>query len=140
MAPDPVAPQRQCGSPARGCHEVPSSWPDSPWGDPRPGRRHRPTAATLVACLLDTGAALTDQALELHDRLIGQFHGRSQQAHAERFQHSGRAINEKVRPYAAVGRALIAAKEGAGDPFAAIQAVLPWDALPGSRHPVPPPH
>jgi predicted ATPase len=63
MAPDPAAPQRQCGSPARGCHEGPSSRPDSPWGDPRPGRRHRPTAATLVACLLDTGAALTAQAL-----------------------------------------------------------------------------
>jgi hypothetical protein len=30
MAPDPAAPQRQCGSPARGCHEGPSS---------RPGRR-----------------------------------------------------------------------------------------------------
>jgi TnpA family transposase len=90
-----------------------------------PARRY----ATLVATLLDASAALTDQALELHDRLIGQFHGQSQQAHAERFRESGRAINEKVRLYAAVGRALIAAREGAGDPFAAIQAVLPWAAF-----------
>ena len=90
-----------------------------------PARRY----ATLVAFLLETGATLTDQALELHDRLIGHFHAASQQAHAAQFQHSGRAINEKVRLYAAVGKALIAAKEEAGDPYQAIQAVLPWDAF-----------
>jgi TnpA family transposase len=90
-----------------------------------PERRY----ATLVAFLLEAGASLTDQALELHDRLIGQFHAASRRAHAEQFQHSGKAINEKVRLYAAVGKVLIAAKEQADDPFAAIQAVLPWEAF-----------
>ncbi|MGH2352734.1 MAG: Tn3 family transposase [Chloroflexota bacterium] len=90
-----------------------------------PERRY----ATLVAFLLDTGATLTDHALDLHDRLIGQFHAASQHAHAEQFQQSGRAINEKVRLYAAVGKALIAAKEQAADPFQAIQAVVPWDTF-----------
>lgn len=90
-----------------------------------PERRY----ATLVAFLLEAGATLTDQALELHDRLIGQFHATSRQAHAEQFQQSGRAINEKVRLYAAVGKALIAAEEQAGDPFDAIRAVLPWDVF-----------
>ena len=90
-----------------------------------PERRY----ATLVAFLLEAGAGLTDQALELHDRLMGQFHATSRQVHAEQFQHSGKAINEKVRLYAAVGKVLIAAKEQAGDPFDAIQALLPWETF-----------
>lgn len=61
----------------------------------REGARHSPyflqrfpperRYATLVAFLLEAGASLTDQALELHDRLIGQFHAASRQAHAEQF-------------------------------------------------------
>lgn len=35
-------------------------------------------------------------------------------------------INDKVRLYSEVGRALVEAKESGGDPYAAIEAVLPW--------------
>jgi TnpA family transposase len=70
-----------------------------------PERRY----ATLVAFLLEMSASLTDEAIELHDRLIGQYHNWSHQAHADQFQQSGRAINEKVRLYASVGSALITA-------------------------------
>ncbi len=41
-----------------------------------PERRY----ATLVAFLLETSANLTDEAIELHDRLIGQYHNQSRQA------------------------------------------------------------
>jgi TnpA family transposase len=88
-----------------------------------PERRY----ATLVAFLLEASASLTDQALELHDRLMGQFHATSRQVYAEQFQQGGKALHEKVRLYAAVGKALIAAKEQAGDPFDAIRAVLSWE-------------
>jgi hypothetical protein len=47
--------------------------------------------------------------------------------HARAFQADGRAINEKVRLYARVGDALIAAREGKQDPFDAITVVIPWD-------------
>src|SRR3979490_1670476 len=40
---------------------------------------------------------------------------------------AGRAINEKVRLYARVGAALIAARDNKQDPFDAITAVIPWD-------------
>ena len=90
-----------------------------------PERRY----ATLVAFLLETGASLTDQALELHDRLIGQYHSQTQQTHADQFQQSGRAINEKVRLYASVGTAVITARQEAGDPYRAIEAVLSWEAF-----------
>ena len=47
--------------------------------------------------------------------------------HARAFQADGRAINEKVRLYARVGAALIAAREAGQDPFEAITAVIPWE-------------
>ena len=47
--------------------------------------------------------------------------------HARAFQADGRAINEKVRLYARVGTALIAAREGGQDPYEAITAVIPWE-------------
>jgi hypothetical protein len=58
-----------------------------------PERRY----ATLVAFLLETSASLTDEAIELHDRLIGQYHSQTKQTHADQFQQNGRAINDKVR-------------------------------------------
>jgi hypothetical protein len=59
-----------------------------------PERRY----ATLVAFLLETSASLTDEAIELHDRLIGQYHSQTKQTHADqKFQQNGRAINDKVR-------------------------------------------
>lgn len=42
------------------------------------------------------------------------------------FQKQGKAINGKVRLYSEVGRALVEAKESGGDPYAAIEAILPW--------------
>jgi len=54
---------------------------------------------------------------------------RSEQAQATRFHASGKAINEKVRLYAAVGAAVIAARADGGDPYRAIQSVLPWEAF-----------
>jgi hypothetical protein len=75
-----------------------------------PERRY----ATPVAFLLETSANFADEAIELHDRLIGQYHTRTRHAHAEQFQRSGRAINEKVRLYASVGAALISAPAAEG--------------------------
>ena len=85
-----------------------------------------PRYATLVAFLLETSANFTDEAIELHDRLIGQYNNQTRHAQAELFQQSARAINEKVRLYASVGAALISAREAAVDPYQAIEAILPW--------------
>ncbi len=93
----------------------------------RLGSEHR--YATLVAFLLETSASLTDEAIELHDRLIDQYHSHTKQTHADQFQQSGRAINDKVRLYASVGAALITARAAAADPYRAIEAILPWVAF-----------
>lgn len=90
-----------------------------------PLRRH----ATLVAIVLDVSSTLTDQILDLHDRLIGSFFTRSKHKHDERFAADGKALNAKVRLYADVGTALIAARKNQDDAFAAIEKVLTWDAF-----------
>ncbi len=91
-------------------------------------RRH----ATLVAIMLDTAATLTDEILNLHDRLIGSFFTKAKHKYEKRFAAEGKAVNDKVRLYARIGAALIAAKEAGDDPFRAIEAIVPWDAFTAS--------
>ena len=86
-------------------------------------RRH----ATLVATTLDLTASLTDQAVDLFDRLVGAMFRKAEGRHARAFQADARAINEKVRLYARVGAALIAARDGKQDAYGAIAAVIPWE-------------
>jgi len=93
--------------------------------DLEPTRRY----ATLAALLLDTRATLIDEIIDLHDRYMGSVFSKAKRNHADRFQQSGKAINDKVRLYSRIGRALLDAKQSGGDPFAAIEAVIPWDML-----------
>jgi hypothetical protein len=91
--------------------------------DLEPLRRY----ATLTAVVLELTSTLTDEALNMFEQLIGSMFKKTERAHADEFHKSGKAINEKVRLYAAIGDALIAARAGGGDPFAAIEAVLYWE-------------
>jgi TnpA family transposase len=86
-------------------------------------RRH----ATLVAIALDISATLTDQILDLHDRLMGSFFTRSKHKYADRFAADGKALNAKVRLYAEVGAALIDARKNRVDAFTAIEQILSWE-------------
>jgi TnpA family transposase len=83
--------------------------------------------ATLVAILLDTEATLTDEILDMHDRMIGSAFAKAKRSYEASFQESGKAINEKVRLYVKVGQALIEAKENGNDPFLAIEQILSWE-------------
>jgi TnpA family transposase len=82
--------------------------------------------ATLTALVLELPATLTDEALNMFEHLVGKLFAKSERAHADQFHASGKAINEKVRLYARIGRALIEARSAGADAFAAIEAVLPW--------------
>jgi hypothetical protein len=66
--------------------------------------------ATLVAFLLLTAEELTDAALDMHDKLMGQNAKQGERKQEEHIKKSRKAINEKVRLYARVGKALITAK------------------------------
>jgi hypothetical protein len=93
--------------------------------DLEPDRRY----ATLVAVMLETKATIIDQIVDLHDRMIGALFNRAKRAHAEQFQQSARAINEKLRLYWRIGEALLEAKRNGSDPFHAIEIVIPWDTF-----------
>jgi hypothetical protein len=86
-------------------------------------RRH----ATLVAVSLDLAASLTDQAIDLFDRLVGAMFRKAEGRQARAFQSDARAINEKVRLYARTGAALISAHDGEQDAFGAITSVIEWE-------------
>ena len=93
--------------------------------DLEPTRRY----ATLVAIILDTRATLIDEIIDLHDRFMGSLFNKAKRRHAEQFHRSGKEINHKVRLYSRIGRALIDAKQSGSDPFAAIEAIMPWEVF-----------
>jgi TnpA family transposase len=90
-----------------------------------PQRRY----ATLVALAIEGMATVTDEIIDLHDRIIGKLFNAAKNKHQQQFQAQGKAINDKVRLYGRIGQALIEAKQSGCDPFTAIEAVMSWDAF-----------
>lgn len=82
--------------------------------------------ALLVAFLLKSSIDLVDYAINMHDKIMGRLFNCSERAHGQKFQQDGKAINEKVRLYAEVGKALISAKAESADAYQAIESVLEW--------------
>ncbi|MBF0393848.1 MAG: DUF4158 domain-containing protein [Alphaproteobacteria bacterium] len=85
--------------------------------------------ATLIAVSLDLSETLTDLAIEIFDRVVGSLFRRAERRHSDTLHRNGRAITEKVRLYARLGAALIAAKENGGDAFAAVEQLMSWPAF-----------
>lgn len=83
--------------------------------------------ATLVAVVLESTATVTDELVDLHDRILIKLFSSAKNKHQQQFQKQGKAINDKVRLYSKIGQALLEAKASGDDPFAAIEAVMPWD-------------
>jgi TnpA family transposase len=90
-----------------------------------PQRRY----ATLVAQALEGIATVTDEIVDLHDRIIGKLFNTAKSKHQQEFQDAGKEINDKVRLYGSIGQALVTAKENGNDPFAAIESVIPWEVF-----------
>lgn len=88
-------------------------------------RRH----AVLVAFLAHQLQELTDRALSMHDRLMTTVFNHAKHKHQEQFQANDKAINEKVRLYATIGKALIAARENKQDWISAIESIVSWDCF-----------
>ena len=89
----------------------------------REEKRH----ALLVAFLTRTAQEFTDQAIDMHDQMIGRLFNRSERRQQEGFQQNAKAINDKVRLYAEIGKALIAAYKAKADLGRALESVLGWD-------------
>ena len=89
----------------------------------RAGRRR----ATLVAYLLGRAASLTDEALEMHDWMVGEAMAGAKKTRDENLKGRGKQVNEKVGLYAGIGKALIAARETGRDPYSLIEEFVPWE-------------
>lgn len=88
--------------------------------------------ATLVAFLLQWAEVLTDEALIMHERMMIGLATRCKNTHLQTFQKSAKAIQEKIRHYAAIGQALIQSLEQAQvaqEVKDALIAVLPWETF-----------
>jgi len=83
--------------------------------------------ATLAALAIEGMATVTDELVDLHDRIMIKLFSAAKNKHQQEFQKQGQEFNDKVRLYSKVGRALVEAKESGADPYAAIEAVLPWN-------------
>lgn len=83
--------------------------------------------AILMAFLIHIYAFLTDQGIEMLEKLMGRMFNRGEKKHKDHFQKDGKAINEKVRLYAKIGKALIEAKELEQDPFESLQSIISWE-------------
>ena len=69
-----------------------------------------------------TAATLTDYTLEMHDRIMTQFLSQCKQGVATETQNQGPALRA-----AAIGKALITARDEEQDSFTALQTVMPWE-------------
>ena len=83
--------------------------------------------ATLVAICIEATATIIDEIIELHDKIIGKLFNIAKHKHEEKFQSSGKAINDKVHLYTKIGQALLEAKRSGSDPYVAIEKIISWD-------------
>lgn len=70
-------------------------------------RRH----AILVCVLEEARATLTDEVIELHERMLNSLFSKAKRTQAERLQQAGKLIQSKLRQYIDVGQALSEARE-----------------------------
>jgi len=88
--------------------------------------------ATLVALAIETIATLTDEIIDLNDRILGNIFNKAKKKHQQQFQHSGKAINQQMILYGKIGQALLDAKQNSTNAFEAIETVLSWEAFEAS--------
>lgn len=82
--------------------------------------------ASLVCVISEAKATLTDEVIDLHERILGSLFSSAKRTQAERLQQTGRLIQSKLKQYVTIGQALLNARESGEDSWAAIEDVLPW--------------
>ncbi|MGV8267503.1 Tn3 family transposase, partial [Pseudomonas aeruginosa] len=72
-------------------------------------------------------AAVIDELVVLHDGIMVKLFSGATHKQRHQFQRQGKAINDKVRLYSKIGRAVLDAKDCGDDAFANKEAVIHWD-------------
>lgn len=89
------------------------------------GRRR----ATLVSTAFEKIVTLTDDAVLMFNRLLGQMLRCVERGEEAAMRRDRRTINGKIRLLARLGDALIAAKASGDDAIAAVEAIVGWEDL-----------
>ena len=87
--------------------------------------------ATLVAIVVESMATITDEIIDLHDRIIGKLFAIAKINTSNNFNHQVKRSTTKC-VCGLIGKALLDAKQNGSDPFAAIETVISWDAFAAS--------
>lgn len=90
-----------------------------------PTRRY----ATLFAMATESMATVTDEIIELHDRIIGRLIRTAQNKQNQATLASRSTVTAMMRLHSRLGDALFEAKENGEDPFAAIETAIGWKSL-----------
>ncbi|MGG5170577.1 Tn3 family transposase [Pseudarthrobacter sp. J1738] len=90
-----------------------------------PARRY----ATLFAMAVESMATVTDEIIDLHDRIIGRLIRTAQNKQNQHTLASRSTVTAMMRMHSRLGDALFAAKENGEDPFAAIETAIGWESL-----------
>ena len=85
--------------------------------------------ALLMASLLDRAESLTDEILDLHDRILLNMNRQSRHRQETQVLASQDTLAASLRVFAQAGQALLRAREAHRDPFEAIEQVLTWDTF-----------
>lgn len=90
-----------------------------------PARRY----ATLFAMATESMATVTDEIIDLHDRIIGRLIRTAQNKQNQATLASRSTVAAMMRIHSRLGDALFEAKENGEDPFAAIETAIGWESL-----------
>lgn len=90
-----------------------------------PARRY----ATLFAMAVESMATVTDEIIDLHDRIIGRLIRTAQNKQNQATLASRSTVTAMMRMHSRLGDALFEAKENGEDPFAAIETAIGWESL-----------
>ena len=90
-----------------------------------PARRY----ATLFAMAVESMATVTDEIIDLHDRIIGRLIRTAQNKQNQATLASRSTVAAMMRLHSRLGDALFEAKENGEDPFAAIETAIGWESL-----------
>jgi len=102
-----------------------AQYPAQPLARFAPPRRWALLAAYLPELLAD----LTDQALDMLDKILGELLRRGERKQEARFQTNAKAINGYLTVLIAASDALLTARRDGLDPFAAVFEAVPEDTL-----------
>ena len=91
----------------------------------QPLRRYTIITVTLV----ELRRILIDEALTMHDRIMGNLFRRSRNKYAEQLQEEAQRIKKTVKTFATVGRTLLQAKETGQDVWDALAEAIAWEDL-----------